>query len=195
MLLKNKPFIIGLILSPLLYGFFWLLFNKPEPKTMIETLKPAPSFNIIPTNPRVPISKKPFQLVSEDETTKDVSIDDFAGRPTLLHFWATWCKPCVSELPELDEYAGQHGNQMNIVVIVSDLKAKKDEIIKFYKDKGFSHIKIYMDENKDFLREIGIKALPTTIFVTSDGLEIGRALGTIDWLSTDGEAIHKSLCG
>lgn len=194
MSLSNKPFLIGLILSPLLYAFGWFLFNKPEPQILTEqAIKPPLTIDLIPTTPRVPISKESFNLISEDGSSQTVSIADFAGKPTILHFWATWCKPCVAEMPELDEFVGQVKDDVNVVVILADIKTSRSDVIKFYKSKGIKNLKIYMDEDAKFLRDIKVKALPTTIFVTSDSLEIGRVLGAVDWVSGSGQAIVDSL--
>lgn len=193
MTLKNKPFLIGIILSPLLYVFVWFLFNKPQPE-LIQTQDQTPTatFDLIPTNPRTPISTKPISEISEDGSKKEVTISNFAGKPTILHFWATWCAPCVEEMPEIDEYAKKYGDKINLVVIAND-KSGGTDALKFYQNKGFKNLKVYVDDSGSFMGAMKIKALPTTIFVTSDSLEIGRVLGPIEWLKGSGDFIVARL--
>lgn len=193
MTMRNKPFLIGIVLSPLVYVFVWFLFNKPQPEMIqISETKPVATFDLIPTNPRIPITKKTITEISEDGSKKEVTITDFAGKPTVLHFWATWCAPCVEEMPEIDEYAKKYGDKINLIVIAND-KSGGTDALKFYKEKGFKNLKVYVDDRGEFMGAVKIKALPTTIFVTSDSLEIGRVLGPIEWLGGSGEFIMTSL--
>ncbi len=193
MLMKNKPFIIGLILSPLLYAFVWFLFNKPQPELLQSDSKvPTATFDLIPTNPRTPVTTKSVIEVFADGSKKEIKLTEFSGKPSIVHFWATWCTPCVDEMPELEEFSRKYGDKINLIVVASD-KSGGQDALKFYQSKGFTSLKVYVDDRGEFMGAMKIKALPTTVFVTSDSLEIGRVMGPIDWMKGAGEFIVASL--
>jgi thiol-disulfide isomerase/thioredoxin len=191
--LLKKPFWIGVILSPLLYIFLWFLMSKPA-QEVAEPARGTPSilFDFVPKTPRTAVTKASFYEVSEDGTKKEVTLANFSGKPTIVHFWATWCEPCVGEMPELEKFCHQYGDKMNIVVVAMDQTGGKDSL-KFFKEKGLKSLKLYIDEKKELLKSMKVTGLPTTVFVTSDGLEMGHVVGTIQWSESSGEFIRDNL--
>ncbi|MEG3087509.1 TlpA family protein disulfide reductase [Sphingomonas sp. PB4P5] len=115
----------------------------------------------------------PFQAPDGSKT----SIAAFAGKPVLVNLWATWCAPCVAEMPTLDRVA----ERMQVVAISQDLggAAKVDP---FFAKAGLKNIKRYLDPGVTL--SVAYQAsLPTSILYDAAGKEVWRMTGGMDWTS------------
>ena len=114
-----------------------------------------------------------------DPIGKVVTLASFAGKPVLLNLWATWCAPCVAEMPTLDRLAGSLGGKATVLAVSQDLEgaAKVDP---FFKNAAFKHLQPYRDPQAAL--STGYQAnLPTTILYDSTGHEVWRMAGGMDW--------------
>lgn len=101
----------------------------------------------------------------------------FAGRPILLNLWATWCGPCVAELPTLDKAA----TSITIVAVSQDIGADgATKAAKFLRDHGVTHLKFYADPETK-LSVAYNASLPTSVLYDSTGHEVWRMTGGMDW--------------
>src|SRR4051812_23752718 len=106
---KRIYFFMGLVLAGIGTAGFWGLkvenrdlepIKKESKKVSLLTI------NYIPTTPTKPIAEGKFwQLPASQGEPIEKDLKDLSGKPVILHFWATWCAPCVQELPDLDTYA------------------------------------------------------------------------------------------
>lgn len=195
--MKNKSFFwMGIGLSPLVLGFWWLLQNKPQPVTYVAEApkKSLMSIDFIPTKTKDAVSDKEFLLLSMDEAQPNTKkkLSDFAGKPIIVHFWATWCEACVDEIPELDKYQESFGDNFNFVVIASD-QTKGKAVREFYKSHNIKNLSIFIDEKGALARSMKVAALPTSIFVSSKGRELGRIVGPVDWVGEAGKLLNSKL--
>jgi len=114
-----------------------------------------------------------------DFSGKKVSIASFKGKPVLLNLWATWCIPCIKEMPTLDALAGAKGDSVQILPVSQDLKGK--EVVEpFFAKAGYKYLKPYLDTETALSTGIGAN-LPTTILYDSAGKEVWRMSGDYDW--------------
>ncbi|MBW8310228.1 MAG: TlpA family protein disulfide reductase [Candidatus Paracaedibacteraceae bacterium] len=193
MVISNKPFWIGVILSPILLAVVWFAVNKPKVETTTSVPSPTATFDFIPTTEKKELSRKPFEKLNlEDGSTTSVSFKDLAGKPMIVHYWATWCGACVEEMPTLAKFAEQHGEQIRFIIIASDTSGGK-EVLDYCKTNGITNIEIFIDAKGRVVKDQGIKALPTTIFASADAVEAGRVVGAIDWLGQSGTVIASYL--
>jgi thiol-disulfide isomerase/thioredoxin len=103
----------------------------------------------------------------------------FAGKPVLLNLWATWCAPCVAEMPTLDKAAAS----MVIVAVSQDIGADgAAKAAKFLRDHGVTHLQSYADPETK-LSVAYNASLPTSILYDSTGHEVWRMTGGMDWTS------------
>ena len=102
---------------------------------------------------------------------------DFRGHPVLLNLWATWCAPCVKEMPTLDALSVTLGDSVTVLVLAEDSAAKVDP---FFQKAGFKKLQPYIDAESQFSLTLGLN-LPTTILYDSNGKEVWRMLGSMDW--------------
>lgn len=195
--MKNKSFFwMGIGLSPLVLGFWWMLQNKPEPVVRVAEApkKSLMSIDFIPAKSKDEVSSKEFLLLSMDESQPDTrkKLSDFAGKPIIVHFWATWCEACVEEMPELDKYQESVGDNFHFVVIASD-QTKGKAVREFYKSRNIKSLSIFIDEKGALARSMKVAALPTSIFVSSKGKELGRIVGPVDWVGEPGKLLNAQL--
>ncbi|PTM47998.1 TlpA family protein disulfide reductase [Sphingomonas sp. CFBP 13733] len=110
---------------------------------------------------------------------KSVTLASFKGKPLLLNLWATWCAPCVAEMPTLDAVAGAMKDKVQVVAVSQDLQGA-EKVTPFFAQKAFTTLKPYLDAKASL--SIAYQAnLPTTILYDSDGREVWRMLGGYEW--------------
>lgn len=109
----------------------------------------------------------------------------FRGRPLLVNLWATWCGPCIVEMPSLDALAGrQSGAQgLRIVAISQDSTDGRRKVSDFFAARRFQHLQPYLDSEMGLMFALGLDTLPTTILFDSQGREVWRMVGMADWQS------------
>ncbi len=114
------------------------------------------------------------EMKLEDLNGEPYAISSIGSKPTVVNFWATWCKPCIAEFPHFKEALEQYGDEVNFVFI-SDEKAKLIEKFETSKKYGFNYVR----SPKPFSK-YGIHAIPLTYFYHSNGKLIDSAAGNLD---------------
>ena len=125
---------------------------------------------------------------------KDVTLSDFKGKAVLVNFWATWCAPCVKELPSLDKLQAElGGDDFEVVAIAAD--ASGPEKAKEFLDRhGIRNLALYSDARLRLVSEVStVGALPLSILYDRNGKEIGRLLGEADWASPEARRLIESV--
>lgn len=117
----------------------------------------------------------------KDASGKALTLDHFKGKPILVNLWATWCAPCVKELPQLDRIAGAYAKSGLQVVPISQDTQEADKVSAFFKVKGFKHLQTWFDPDNNFGFGFGGAALPISVLYSSGGKEIARIIGAPDW--------------
>ena len=118
-----------------------------------------------------------------DPDGKLVKLADFKGKPVLVNLWASWCAPCVKELPTLDELARSGRIQ---VVTVSQDNGPHASVVAFLKEHQIGTLKSYQDPNMGLSGALGPDTvLPTSILFDANGKEVWRYVGDQDWMSAD----------
>ncbi len=109
------------------------------------------------------------------------TIQDFAPKVLVVNFWATWCAPCVEELPTLDALEAKLGGaDFRVLAIAQDREGAK--VVKPFVDiQGWKSLAVYMEPQARFARDAKLRGLPTTLVIDSKGREIGRLEGAMDW--------------
>ncbi len=127
---------------------------------------------------------------------KEVSLKDYRGKALLVNFWATWCAPCVHELPSLNDLASDlEGTNVEVIPVAFDFGAP-DPAKTFFDQLGLSDLEFYSDETRGFSSAVGgVTALPVSILYDGEGREVGRLLGEADWRSDEAKALIKRTLG
>jgi peroxiredoxin len=95
-----------------------------------------------------------------------VKLSDYRGKVVLLNFWATWCGPCVDELPAIQQISDKFTDKA--VVLAVNVGEKKDKIEKFIKEKKFT-FNIGIDENTEVSTKYPTEGIPLSIVIKADG--------------------------
>ncbi|MEP9404027.1 TlpA disulfide reductase family protein [Sphingomonas sp. VNH70] len=117
-----------------------------------------------------------------DGAGKPVTLAAFRGKPLLLNVWATWCAPCVREMPTLDALAARSGDALTVLAVSQDLEPAK--VQPFLTERKLTHLAAYLDPDLQFTTKLGLN-LPTTILYGADGKEVWRVTGAMDWAGAD----------
>jgi thiol-disulfide isomerase/thioredoxin len=108
------------------------------------------------------------------------------GAPVLVNLWATWCAPCVKEMPMLDRLAAEPGSP-RILAINQDLKGA-EAVNPFLQQHQFPHLQIWLEPKATLSFTYGGN-LPTTVLYDKDGKELWRMMGGYDWSSDKAKAL------
>lgn len=126
----------------------------------------------------------------QDADGNSVSLLDFGGKLVLLNIWATWCVPCVAEMPALDRLQAELGDEGLVVVAVSvDLQGAA-VVRPFYQKLGIKNLGIYLDPKSEYTHLLGADAVPSTLLF-SKGLFVGKLIGNAAWDSPEAIALMR----
>ena len=140
--------------------------------------------NILKTFNNIVLHEKPknlpdLELINKKGNT--IIFNDFSSKLTLINFWATWCAPCKKELPELDNlYQQIPRSQVNIVLINIE-NIKYDKIEKFFNKLKVKNLVSHFDNKLKLTKELKLRGIPITLIVNSDGKEMGRIIGDLNF--------------
>ena len=120
----------------------------------------------------------------EDPFGRPARIADFRGRPVLVNLWATWCGPCVTEMPSLDALAEREGQNLRVLALSQDMgEGGRQKVTDFFAEHHFNRLEPYLDSGLQFMAELHVDTLPTTILYDAEGREVWRMTGLSDWQS------------
>lgn len=120
---------------------------------------------------------------------KRARIADFEGKIVLLNFWATWCGPCIEEMPSLQRLqAARGGEDFTVIALSQDFRGWQ-VVAPFLARHDLSGLPVYVDEKTAIARPLGLRGLPTTLLLDRQGREIGRLQGSADWDSPEALAL------
>ena len=120
---------------------------------------------------------------------KDVSLADFRGRPILVNLWATWCGPCIAEMPTLDRVAARYGKAGLAVLAVSQDMGDAAEVAAFFAKRKLPNLALYRDPENQLGFYYATGLLPTTVLYDREGREVARVAGAMDWSGKQAEAL------
>ena len=109
----------------------------------------------------------------------------YRGKVVLLNLWATWCAPCVRELPALDRLQSILGRQDFEVVALSIDDGGIEVPASFAKRLGLSHLKIYLDFTGTTAEAFPLYGLPISYLIDREGIMAGYIVGAVDWDSPE----------
>jgi len=116
-------------------------------------------------------------------------LGDHAGMKMLVNLWATWCAPCIAEMPALDKLAGEV--PVMVLPISQDMEGWQ-AVDKFWGKDKFQNIETGLDQPGSFAEAVKARGLPVTILYDEEGREIWRVAGTLDW---DSAEVRKAIVG
>jgi thiol-disulfide isomerase/thioredoxin len=134
-----------------------------------------------------PVPAPPETFAALDGTR--VRLADFKGRVVLVNFWATWCAPCIFEMPSLDRLQAALGDRGLAVLAVSIDRGGVKVIRPFAKRLGLEHLGLYHDDKGALFQAFGVTGLPTTFLIDRRGRIVGAYPGAAEWDGPEARAL------
>ena len=156
-----------------------------------DAAPPAPegpfAENFTFSDPPVPAPSVPFEALDGSET----SLADFVGQVVVVNFWATWCAPCVREMPDLERLHLALADEGLAVLAVSQDRAGAGAVAPFLERLSLQRLPVYLDPRGNLARAFALKGLPTTFIIDRQGRVVAGLIGPADWDSTEAKAFLR----
>jgi peroxiredoxin len=127
-----------------------------------------------------------------DLNGKEVKLEDHRGKIVFLNFWATWCRPCRTEMPSMEKLYNEFKNR-DFIILAVDLQEGTRKV-RAFKERFKLNFPILLDSDGSVGSKYGVISIPTTYLIDREGYVIGGALGARDWASKEAfELINQLL--
>jgi thiol-disulfide isomerase/thioredoxin len=143
--------------------------------------------NFTPSEVPAPAPETPFTDVEGRRRT----LADFRGKVVLVNFWATWCGPCVREMPSLQRLAAQFAGDTFAVLALSQDRRGWEVMTPFLARLGLEGLPVFHDEKGSAAGALKVQGLPTTVLFDRSGRELGRLVGPAEWDAPEAVALVR----
>jgi thiol-disulfide isomerase/thioredoxin len=130
----------------------------------------------VPSSPPFPAP----EVSLADPTGQTVGLSELRGKPVLVNLWATWCEPCLREMPSLERLQSRLGERIAVLAVSEDRGGNKT-VEPFIAKLGLKSFKIYIDPKSEVGRAFGARGLPTSFLIDREGRVLGRVEGAAEW--------------
>ena len=177
--------------------FYKRLLPRLQPKTralgvavrvlpLLAILLAAPAGGMADDAPAAPPREAAPPMLSQfvDENGASLTMAAFAEGPVLVNFWATWCAPCIAELPALSRAAAALADDGVTVLLVSIDRGGANKALPFLETHGVTaaeNVKFGFDPRGKLSREMGVRGLPTSFVLPSGQQAAWRFVGPFEW--------------
>ena len=130
----------------------------------------------------VPASQ-PFpapEISLADSSGQTIELSDLRGKPVIVNLWATWCEPCLREMPSLERVQSRFGERIAVLAVSEDRGGGKT-VDPFIAKLGLKSVKIYIDPKSEAGHAFAVRGLPTSLLIDRNGMVIGRVEGAAEW--------------
>jgi cytochrome c biogenesis protein CcmG/thiol:disulfide interchange protein DsbE len=159
---KKIAFLVVLVVLIILFIAGWFVMDRPTGNKVITSGDRAPEFRL-----------KTIEGGS-------VSLADLRGKVVMVHFWATWCPPCVEEIPTLDKLYRALGGKEFLLFAVSEDEGGAGAVASFMQQNKLN-LPVLLDTGGDVARLYGTYKLPETYIIDRQGVVRYKAIGPRDW--------------
>lgn len=174
--------IVGAIVAAAAFAVYLLSGLNDAPPSKLGGIE-----NFIPAREVLPAPTSQFL----DEHGARLNLERFRGKIVVLNLWATWCTPCVAEMPMLDRLQ-QQLEDVGVVVVALSLDGGGPNVVRaFYKEHDIQHLEVYVDPTMRAQNDFKVIGLPTTILIDREGRDRGRIVGPAEW--DDAKAVDLVL--
>jgi peroxiredoxin len=190
------------ILGLLVAGVLTLWEHRQLPSAPLQTLHPpdvpstsAAGFEALFAalgihRPAEPTEAPDFTL--QDLNGQPVRLRELRGKVVLLNFWATWCAPCLHEMPSMERLF-QTFQHTAFVLLAISMDRQGAEVARPFVDNLRLTFPVLLDPASEVARQYGVRGLPTTYLIGADGRLLGAVVGARDWYRTEAKALIAGL--
>jgi thiol-disulfide isomerase/thioredoxin len=130
-------------------------------------------------------------FVSSDGATHHLS--EFSGHGMVVNMWATWCAPCVAEMPSLEQLSKTLAPKDIAVLPLSSDRGGADRVSAWYQQHDISALPVLLDPKGAMARAFAAKGIPTTVIINKSGKVVARLEGSADWSAAEVPAVIEKL--
>jgi len=160
------------VIKFLIFFFCFSIFSS-----ISQTNEDVPLNNIAINEIPKPISS----LIFEDFSGNEINLNHYHGKLVIINFWATWCAPCKREMPSLDNFY-QNNNFKNLQVFAVNIEQPNTlKMKKFFTSLNIKKLEIFFDRNLNFVKELKLRGVPTTVLINKKGEEFARIIGEVNF--------------
>ncbi len=128
------------------------------------------------------------ELTLNDPAGGELVLGGGTGTPMLINLWATWCAPCIKEMPLLDDLAADYGEQLQVVTVSQDLQGAA-AVEPFFARNDLPNLPRWLDPETELGTAMEAGALPVTVLYDGEGREVWRVAGDYDWASAEARGV------
>ena len=118
---------------------------------------------------------------------------EFNGRGMVVNMWATWCAPCVAEMPSLEALSKALAPKDIAVLPLSSDRGGADAVRSWYQAHGIFGLPILLDPKGGLARTFNARGIPTTVIINTAGQVVARLEGAADWSAPEAQALIQQL--
>jgi thiol-disulfide isomerase/thioredoxin len=171
------------------------LLRKPAPDVLTprapEAVRLQDMAALVPTDPPRPPPAASFT----DAAGATHGLGEFAGKVVVVNLWATWCQPCIAELPSLAALARRGAAEGIVVLPISSDHGGAAVVRHYYAAHGIEDLGVWLDPKGDVAQALGARGIPTTLIIDRQGRERTRLEGGADWASDAALAAIRKAAG
>jgi thiol-disulfide isomerase/thioredoxin len=164
------------------------LAKTPRVTPVAETLAPL-SEGLEPVSP--PQNPPDGVFVTPDGSTH--RLQEFKGRGMVVNMWATWCAPCVAEMPSLEALSKVLAPKDIAVLPLSSDRGGADVVRAWYQAHGITALPVLLDPKGALATAFNARGIPTTVVISTAGLVVARLEGAADWSTPEAQALIRKL--
>ena len=148
--------------------------------TKPEETKPTNPPEATTTQATEPPVTLEYDFTVVDGNGKSVRLSNYVGKPIVLNFWASWCGPCKSEMPEFQQVFEEMGEQVQFLMVNATVSGDTVEKAKSFVGQNGYTFPVLFDTSGEALYAFGVDAFPSTFFLDRTGTPVGYAVGAIN---------------
>lgn len=178
---KKKILIIAVVFALLLAGAF-LLYNKLSGSVSPDQLAAEDEAqNQDEESDGQQAKVKAPDFVVYDKDGNKVGLSDYLGKPVVLNFWASWCGPCASEMPDFEEAYKERGDEIQFLMVnlTDGYQETMESATEYIQEQGFT-FPVFYDTESNAANTYATYSIPMTFFIDSEGYMAARATGALD---------------
>ena len=161
--------------------------TKPSEPTVPPTTRPAPTLPVVTEPPK----KLAPDFTVYDAEGNEVKLSDYLGQPVVLNFWASWCFPCLSELPHFNKKSQEYEGQIQFLMVNCTAADKREDADAVIRNRGYV-FPVFYDIDGNAVSAYQISGIPATYIIDAEGYIVEKVVGSLkeqdlQWL------IHKLL--
>ncbi|MDG2034347.1 MAG: TlpA disulfide reductase family protein [Rhodospirillales bacterium] len=161
-------------------GYLWILASENDPSLAHTSAGPKrvgqmQSFEMMPS-----LRLRPT-VAWKNAAGQEVSLANFSGKVVMLNFWASWCSPCLRELPSINRLQARLGGDQFTVVALNVDRGGKSIASRYTRKLNLDKLDLYWDQDNTTAKSMKLQSMPTTIIFDAKGREVGRVVGSAEW--------------